>query len=170
MTSREAVGWILETFEGGFVDHPDDRGGPTNHGVTVQTLSEVRGQPVSRRDIRDLSRGEAVEIITRMYAEQTGYVRIRDSWVRLAVIDFAIHSGPRTATKALQRAAGTVPDGLFGPITERRVNETDASILAQAITASRLAHWARIFQRDTSQRAFAAGWLSRMAQLLRQQG
>ena len=169
MTSREAVAWILETFEGGFVDHPDDRGGPTNHGVTVQTLSEVRGQPVSRRDIRDLSRSEAVEIITRMYAEQTGYVRIRDPWVRLAVIDFAIHSGPRTATKALQRAAGTIPDGLFGPITERRVNETDASILAQAITASRLAHWAQIFQRDTSQRAFAAGWLFRMAQLLRQQ-
>jgi len=169
MTPDASVGWIVGTFEGGFVDHPDDKGGPTNHGITLQALREARDQPVSREDIRALSRTEAVKILTRVYAERPGYTRIAHPWVRLAVIDFAIHSGPRTATQALQRAAGTVPDGLFGPITERRVNETDASFLAQAITASRLAHWAQIFQRDTSQRAFAAGWLSRMAQLLRQQ-
>jgi lysozyme family protein len=169
MTPHEAVGWIVETFEGGFVDHPDDRGGPTNHGITIQTLSEARGQPVSRGDIKALSRSEAIEIITRGYAEQPGYTRIQHPLVRLAVIDFAIHSGPRTATQALQRAAGTIPDGLFGPITERSVNEAESSSLVQSLTASRLAHWAGIFQRDPSQRVFAAGWLHRMAQLLRQQ-
>jgi|TARA_R110000824_G_scaffold123218_2_gene280797 lysozyme family protein len=169
MTPHESVGWILDTFEGGFVDHPDDTGGPTNHGITIQTLSEARGQSVSRGDIHALSRNEAVEILTRVYAEQPGYIRIVHPWVQLAVIDFAIHSGPRTATKALQRAVGTIPDGLFGPITERSVNEATAFALEKALISARLAHWAQIFQRDHSQRVFAAGWLSRMAQLVERQ-
>jgi len=31
--------------EGGFSNHPADKGGPTKYGITQQTLSEWRGVP-----------------------------------------------------------------------------------------------------------------------------
>ena len=42
--------------EGGFVDHPHDRGGPTNFGITQATLSRHLGRPASVADVRRLSR------------------------------------------------------------------------------------------------------------------
>ena len=45
--------------EGGFVNHPADRGGATNWGVTQGTLAAWRGYPVSVADVHALTRDEA---------------------------------------------------------------------------------------------------------------
>ena len=113
-----------------------------------------------------MSHSEAVDILTTAYAERPGYTRIQHPWVRLAVIDFAIHSGPRRATQALQRAAGAVADGFFGPKTEARVNRAPTTRLVKTLTAARLTHWANIVKRDSSQRVFLVGWIRRLATLL----
>ena len=166
LDSREAVQWIIDNFEGGFVDHADDRGGPTKYGVTQETLSDYRGQSVSKEDVQTLTHIEASDLLTTLYVTRPGYTRIHDPRLRTAVVDFAIHSGPHTATKTLQRIVKTTPDGLFGPITEKAVNEYPPRSLETQLVAHRLSHWAKIFQRDERQRVFAAGWLNRLSTLL----
>jgi lysozyme family protein len=57
----------LLRHEGGYVDHPRDPGGATNMGVTIGTLAEWRGKPVTRADVRNLSRKEAAAIYRKKY-------------------------------------------------------------------------------------------------------
>ena len=53
---------VIERFEGGYSNHPADRGGPTNMGITQATLSEYLGRPASVDEVRSLSRAQAVAI------------------------------------------------------------------------------------------------------------
>jgi lysozyme family protein len=53
--------------EGGFVDHPADRGGPTKFGITQKTLSRALGRQATTEDVRRLTREIAAEIYRRTY-------------------------------------------------------------------------------------------------------
>lgn len=63
---ERALALVLQ-HEGGFSDHPSDPGGATMMGITQATLGAWRGQPVTRADIRALSREEARAIYRIRY-------------------------------------------------------------------------------------------------------
>jgi lysozyme family protein len=167
--AREQVAYLIAQFEGGDSNHPLDRGGLTRYGLTFKEFERLRqGKTVA--DFAALTRDDIVDIITEEWALRPGYWRIADAWVRLAVIDFAINSGVRTATKALQRAAGITGDavdGLFGRSTESIVNGQNPERLFRRVMAERVEHFARIVARDASQRVFIKGWMARASALLR---
>ncbi len=43
--------------EGGYVDHPKDRGGATSMGITFAVLQGWRKTPIGKADVRNLTRG-----------------------------------------------------------------------------------------------------------------
>ena len=53
--------------EGGYVDNPKDPGGCTSMGITIGTLKDWRGEPVTCDDVRALSRDEASKIYFAKY-------------------------------------------------------------------------------------------------------
>ena len=57
--------------EGGFVNDPDDPGGPTNYGVTLKTLKQLghdlnQDGRVDIADLKQLSATQAVQILYRI--------------------------------------------------------------------------------------------------------
>ncbi|MCA0405270.1 MAG: glycoside hydrolase family 108 protein [Proteobacteria bacterium] len=110
-----ALAFVLR-FEGGYADHPADPGGATNMGITRTALAAWRGQPVSKAEVRALTRAEAGQIYRARYWNA---VRGDDlpAGLDLAVFDCAVNSGPSRAVRLLQRALRVAEDGRLGPAT-----------------------------------------------------
>lgn len=161
--------------EGGYVDHPADRGGPTNMGITLATLRTYRakylgtpGDETTAADVQALTEDEARQIYGILYIQEPGFIpdNIPDEAVRVAVIDEGVNSGPGTAMKHLQQAVGVTADGLWGPVTRAAVANANPQRLLVDLARLRLHRYARICQADATQLVFFAGWVDRALKFL----
>lgn len=153
---------IVLSAEGGYVDHPVDPGGATNRGITLKTLAEWRGRPVTKAEVRVLSRAEAAAIYRARYWNA---VRGDDlpAGLDLALFDLAVNSGPGRSVRLLQRALGRAEDGRFGPRLLAAVAEADTTPLITALCAAR-----RDFLRALpTYPTFGRGWLRRIERVER---
>lgn len=111
--------------EGGYVNHPADRGGPTHFGIT-EAVARAHG-------FEGLMRNDAAAIYTRLYWLRPGFDAIDGRSPRIAaeVFDTGVNMGPAVATTFLQRAltalnrngrdyADLTPDGRIGPARSPR--------------------------------------------------
>ena len=156
--------------EGGYADHSQDRGGPTNLGITWRSLAGWRGidpdglSPEGCQhlltDLRALTRREAGEIY------RAGYwlpMRCGDlpPAAALMTFDFGVTAGPRVAVQALQRIAGVTADGSVGPKTLGAVRAIDPARLVDQLAEARLAHYRSLPDFPS----FGAGWTARTQQV-----
>lgn len=152
--------------EGGYIDHPADRGGPTNYGITGATLSAWRGRPVGAAEIRALTRGEAAAIYAERYIAAPGLDRVAGARLRRAAVDAAVLHGPRRAVCWLQEIAGVPVDGVLGPKTARALNHVSEPQAVAAMTAKRCRFIAAIVASDATQLPFLRGWIARATMFL----
>lgn len=143
--------------EGGFVDHPLDPGGATNLGITLATLSAWRGRTVSVAEVRALTRTEATAIYRARYWDA---VRADDlpAGLDYALFDYAIHSGPARAVRALQAIVGVATDGIVGPLTLRAVAARSTGAVIAALCDRRMS----LLRRLSTFATFGRGWTSRV--------
>jgi len=160
---------VLES-EGGFSDHPRDRGGATNLGITLRTLADWQGLKLDEltaadkekllADLKALTRREAAEIYRANYWLP---MRCGDlpAGIDLMVFDFGVNAGPRRSVKLLQRAAGVTDDGSVGPKTLAAVMAADPLAMIAEMADERLAYYRSLDNFD----AFGAGWTNRTQQV-----
>lgn len=154
--------------EGGFVDHPADRGGPTKYGITQKTLSAYLGRHATIDTVRRMTKGLAKEIYLRLYYVEPRVDSLTDS-VREHIFDMAVNHGPRRAVRMLQGVltASGFPcacDGFVGPQTRRLAEQAAKEmgpLLSNALVEAREEFYRSIVDRDPSQRVFLNGWLAR---------
>lgn len=164
MTPDRMIETILRR-EGGFVDHPEDRGGPTNMGITLTTLRSYN-PAATIETLKNLGAEDARRIYRFVYLEP--FMGIPDEGVRALLFDSAVQHGVKRAVEMLQKAVGAVPDGILGPKTLAAVMQNDPDDLWREVLAARLQFYGRLITRDPSQAVFAAGWMNRMAELLKE--
>src|SRR5437764_14803553 len=123
------VEWLvysLSAREGGFVDNPADKGGPTCFGIT-QEVARAQGYA---GPMRLLPRSEAVAIYLRLYWQRPRLDEVAKRSSRLAaeLFDTGVNMGPAVAVTFLQRALTALnrnakdypdltPDGRVGAAT-----------------------------------------------------
>ena len=165
----DIVARTVDEFEGGFTNHPADRGGPTSMGITQATLSEWRGRPATVEDVRTLSRADAVAIYRARYWDAPGIGLLPEA-LQPVVFDMAVNHGPRTAIRLLQRALnglgrGVAADGILGHTTAfaaaRAIADLGTASVVNAVCDRRRRFYDAIVVRDPSQAAFEAGWRRR---------
>ena len=166
LTESQIIAEIIKR-EGGYVDHPADKGGPTNFGVTLNKLREWRGvQSLTANDVRMMRRGEAEAIYLHDYIQRPGFHLIPDERLRHHVIDFGVNSGPGRAARKLQRVVGADQDGVIGPQTLNAIRRMGASKVNNLLMAERIKFLGRIVDGDHSQAAFLNGWLNRALEFM----
>lgn len=176
MTPNEIIDGILRR-EGAFVNHPADKGGPTNWGITQATLAEWFGRPASVDDVKRLSEHEAREIYREQYITRPGFLGIENDAVRSLAIDCAVNHGAKPAVKLLQNAVRVFPDGILGPKTREAVNRMTPSVVYKRLCAQRVRLYGEIVSNDPElkraiaagfklQAVFAKGWNNRAAEFI----
>lgn len=165
MTTHDVIERIIER-EGGYVDHPLDRGGPTKFGITMGTLSKWHDTVVTPGDVRALSPDEAAMIYLNLYVTQPGFEQINDDRLRGLVVDCGVLHGTETVIRWLQSIAEILVDGIFGPKTVAAINSESASSLYLLLCAKRVRFFGELISKDHSQAVFAHGWLNRAAEFV----
>ncbi len=157
--------------EGGLVLNPNDHGGITNFGITINTLSKYRKAKATTDDVRALTLKEARAIYKQVFWDEVHIDRIHETpCVQMALFDFAVNSGEGAAVRTLQNcliAAGEniKADGELGLQTKgaltRVVAESSDLKVATMLVRARRTFLARVCDRDKSQTMFLAGWIGR---------
>lgn len=142
--------------EGGFVEHPDDPGGPTNRGITQVVLAEWRRRPVTRAEVEALSEAEAMEIYRSRYWNAVQGDRLPRG-LDLMVFDFCVNAGPARASRFLQDLAGATPDGVIGPKTLDAVGKLNVTKTIRQYAERRRSYYQSLDTFPT----FGKGWLRR---------
>ncbi|MBO1078108.1 hypothetical protein IAI61_03625 [Roseomonas sp. 573] len=171
---RELIDGVLGR-EGGYANHPADKGGETMWGVTI-ARARAAGY---RGNMRDMTRTEAVEIYCLYYWTQPGFDRIEDMDPQLAerLFDAGINCGTGRAGQWLQRTlnvmngkgslyADMIVDGQCGAITRaalgsfiQRRGQEGKAVLREAVKSFQAAHYLGLAESDASQEAFIYGWM-----------
>ncbi len=144
-------------YEGGYVDHPADPGGATNLGVTRATLAKWRRRPVTKADVRALSRDEAAQIYRRHYWEPSGGPHL-PAGIDALVFDWAVHSGPTRAVRALQKVLGIKVDGVAGHQLQLAIEKADVRQTIRALCSERR----KFLSRLKGFAVFGRGWSRRV--------
>ncbi|MGL4727297.1 MAG: glycosyl hydrolase 108 family protein [Bosea sp. (in: a-proteobacteria)] len=153
---------FVEQWEGGYVDHPADKGGPTNMGITLETLARWRGHAVTAADVKALTRAEARQILTKQY-----FVPIRagemPSPVALFAYNISVMSGPGRAGEMIQRALINIGlpvelDGDIGNETIGAVLRATPLALARAISDA----YEQYLRDRPNFNVFGKGWMNRV--------
>ena len=152
--------------EGGYVNHPADRGGPTKFGITAATLGEWRrlGRAATAQEVSALTTDEARAIYRQRYVADPGFEGIKHPPLLALLVDAGVHSGPKRAVEWLQTALGVSADGVLGPRTRAALMSADPVVLYRRVLAARLRFLGRLITQDRRQAAFAAGWMNRLAE------
>lgn len=132
--------------EGGYVDHPFDKGGPTNFGITQTTLSRWRGRHCTPDEVKTLSEREAREIYRQWYLAPFADA---PADVREHLIDIGVNSGVVTAKQLWTKAQAQT----------RRPPRVQ-------LVVERLRHYAALVKARPERSAFIAGWVERAVNFL----
>lgn len=153
---------LLKRLEGGFVNDPQDAGGATNAGVTLNTFRAYYGQDRTIEDLKNISNTQWSRIMKEGYWDRLQADRIESQGVAEMLADWAVNSGVCTAVKGVQRLLGVRQDGIVGDMTIAAINGEDPQRLFYDIKAARKRYYMDIVERKTSNAKFLKGWLNRL--------
>ena len=162
--------------EGGFSDHPADRGGATKFGITIG-VARANGYA---GDMRHLPRAQAAAIYRRIYWLRPQFDRVaaRAPIIAAELFDTGINMGPGVATGFLQRALNALNrggadypdvalDSLIGPRTLsaldgflRHRGAAGERVLLKAIEALQGERYLHLAEARPANEAFLYGWLA----------
>jgi lysozyme family protein len=173
MDVNELIDGLIER-EGGYVNHPSDRGGPTCFGIT-EAVARAHGYAGA---MADLPRDEASAIYRRIYWLRPRFDQVAEHAPRVAaeLFDTGANMGPAVAATFLQRAltalnrAGKdypdlVPDGQVGRATlaaldaflSARGKKGGETVLLRALEALQGERYLRLAEKRPANEAFLYG-------------
>lgn len=179
-TAEQIIDGIIGV-EGGYVNHPSDRGGPTKWGIT-QNTARAYGYT---GDMKDLPRATAKDIYLKQYWVEPGFDRIATLSQDIAVelCDTGVNMGPRVASKFFQRWINglnmrqklypdLIADGVLGNISVAALRsylnargKEGELVLLKALNCSQGARYLELAEGREANEDFLYGWVKERVSL-----
>lgn len=182
---------FVAKWEGGYVNHKNDPGGATNHGVSLRWLRgtgmDITGDGIINiDDIKAMTPETAKELFLRYFWDYLDLSAL-PPLVAAAVYDSAVNVGCGQAVKFLQRACNgfagpsLAMDGRMGAQTRARATNLGSTLNGQIALCARLIavrdeFYHRLASKPafpdprtgkiTDYKPFLAGWLNRTGTLM----
>jgi lysozyme family protein len=170
--------------EGGYVNDPDDPGGATKYGVTLQTMRRLGLDPsgdgkISAADVKTLTRAQAVEIFVEHYWRRPHVSDLPDA-LQPSVFDMYVNAGAN-AVKVLQRLLAEMghdiaADGIIGAQTIAATHKAEAAapdLIADAYGIARRNYYYALADARPASRKYArrrdggkGGWITRAEEFI----
>lgn len=179
MQTVDQIAAEIVTREGGYVNDPDDPGGATKYGVTLDTLRRLKldltgDGKIGEADVKALTRAQAETIFKQHYFRGPGIDRL-PALLHATVFDMQVNAGAN-AVKILQRLVtrmgfATAVDGVIGPKTIAAVRDAALAAprhIADAYGIERRNYYYRLADSRPASRKYArtrsggkGGWILR---------
>lgn len=180
---RDIAAQIIDR-EGGYVNDPDDPGGPTKYGVTLGTMvrlgMDLNGDGrIDARDVKRLTPEQASEIFVDHYFIRPGLDKLPEI-LQPSVFDMYVNAG-NNAIRVLQRLLNDMGhrlavDGILGPNTifaATAAAEVAPRHIADAYGIARRNYYYDLADRRESSRKYAkrrdggkGGWITRAEEFI----
>ncbi|MGN6124856.1 MAG: glycoside hydrolase family 108 protein [Sphingomonas oligoaromativorans] len=172
MTIDDQIAALMKR-EGGYVNSPADRGGPTRFGIT-QAVARAHGYTA---DMEVLPETVAAAIYRADYwsVPHLDLVAAQASRIGAQLFDIAVNCGVGTAVGLLQRALNVLHgsslkvDGALAPggatlttlaaYLADRAQQDGETVLGELIACFQGERYAELVERNQSQRTFIFGWI-----------
>lgn len=157
---------ILLKWEGGLADDPNDHGGLTKYGVTLQEwiddgYDKNKDGHIDGLDLREITEDDAANIAKKYYWDVVKGDQINNQSIAEFICDWAYNSGTKNIVLKLQHLFGLKPDGIVGPDTLNYLNTQPQEELFNQLKQRREQFYNAIVKSDPSQKKFLRGWLIR---------
>ncbi|HBE4292736.1 TPA: glycoside hydrolase family 108 protein [Escherichia coli] len=175
MKSKDEIFDAILGKEGGYVNHPDDKGGPTKWGIT-EKVARAHGY---QGDMRNLTRGQALEILEADYWYGPRFDQVANLSPDIAaeLCDTGVNMGQSVASKMLQRWLNVFnqggklypdmnTDGHIGPRTinalraflEKRGKDGE-QVMLTALNCTQGERYLELAEKREANESFVYGWV-----------
>jgi lysozyme family protein len=168
----------LEPNEGGYSNHPVDRGGETWKGVarnyhpTWLGWALIDGYKLNADFPGILYHSSELEALVQDFYKKNFWAvcrldKVSSQWLADNIFDAAVNCGTYAGAVFLQRAVNHVldnrleVDGRIGPLTINAAGVIDEEVLVNRYIDIRLNYHREIAKRNPSQKVFLLGWEKR---------
>lgn len=146
--------------EGGYVDNSQDPGGATNLGCTKAVWEQYVGHPVTKDDIKNLTKEDVKPLYKKRYWDAI-HGDALPSGLDYCIFDCAINSGVGRAAKIIQSIVGVPPDGAIGNNTIAAITQINPITLINEFSQNRQAFLEGLKTFST----FGKGWTRRVEEV-----
>lgn len=167
---------FILSFEGGYVNDPDDRGGESNKGITIKTwrgagFDTFRKIPVLQvgkkcytnvtKSLYEMTDTQWEFVFKKYFWDRWSAEQIKDQSIANLLVDWVWSSGV-WGIKMPQALLRVTQDGIVGPKTLNALNSQDPEQLFRRFVREREAYIERLVLKDPRNRKFERGWYRRL--------
>lgn len=166
MARFDILAKFILSYEGGFINHPNDKGEETNKGVTIavwraQGYDKNGDRHIDVKDLKLISDADAMAIMRKFYWNRWQADKIEDLSIANLLVDFVWASGA-WGIKIPQRVLGVTADGVVGAKTIAAINAEEPKSLFERLKNARVKYIDDIISRNPSFAVFRKGWMRRL--------
>jgi len=159
-------------LEGGYSNHPKDRGGKTKFGITKKTYLEAVRQGIIKKrffGVRGISEKDAEIIYKKFYWDVLRLDEVNNFRIAEEMFDTAVNCGTTRVVRMTQRILKVMGekvkvDGIIGRVSLAAINKCikeDTEVLFKLLNCLQGVYYLEITERRPSQKVFLDGWVKK---------